>query len=107
MRILWAISSSLIAVLALGCAPLPWQKPGAEAAAVDDDVRQCEQQANVNARKLASSGIGDKPVVGVSPRGQAGVVRSPNVTAPIDPVAEDDYFRACMHDKGYSRGPVK
>ena len=91
-----------IALLA-GCASSPWQKAGADRPAVEEDIRQCQQQANVDARKLAQSGINDKPEVGATPHGQAGVMRLPRAVNVIDPVAEDNLFRACMRDRGYSR----
>jgi len=107
MKKLCAILGACIAVLAAACVSSPWQKAGADPASVQEDVRQCEQQANVDARKLAASGIGDKPIVGVTPRGRAGVMNLPRGAAPIDPVAEDDFFRACMRDHGYSREPAR
>ena len=93
----------LLSVLAAGCAPSQWQKTGTDAAAIEADIKQCEERANLYVNRLACLGVGDKPAVSVSPRGQVGVIRPPNVLPPIDPVAEDNYFRACMHDKGYSR----
>ena len=102
----FAIPALCLSMLA-ACASAPWQKAGADRSAVDTDIRQCQLQANVEARKLADSGINEKPVVGVTPRGQASVMRLPQGAASIDPVAEDNLFRACMRDKGYSRDPAR
>ncbi len=95
-----------IALLA-ACAASPWQKAGAERSAIDNDVRECQQRANIDARKLAQSGINDKPAIGVTPRGQAGILRLPQGVNAIDPVAEDDLFRACMRERGYTREPPR
>ena len=102
MRNLSCSAVAFTAALA-ACASSPWQKTGADPAAVRQDIRQCELQANVDARKFASSGIAEKPAVGVTPRGQAGVMNLPSGASAIDPVAEDNFFRSCMRDKGYSR----
>ncbi len=96
----------LLVTLVAACAASPWQKAGADRSAVAEDTRQCQQQANADARKLAGSGINDKPVVGVTPRGQA-IMRLPQGVNAIDPVAEDNLFRACMRDRGYSRQPPR
>jgi len=97
------LAALLLPVLVAGCASSQWQKTGTDAAAIEADIKQCEEQANLYANRLASSGIGDKPAVSVSPRGQVGVIRPPSVLPPMDPVAEDNYFRSCMRDRGYSR----
>ncbi len=102
-----AIPVACIAALSAACVASPWQKAGADPALVQEEVRQCEQQANVEARRLAASGISDKPIVGVTPRGQAAVMNLPKGAAAIDPVAEESFFRACMRDKGYSREPAR
>ena len=101
--VLGALALVLALVLVIACTSSQWQRPDTDAAVLDADMRQCEREANAYARQLASSGVGDKPAVAVTPRGEAGVIRSPHVVPPSDPVAQSDFFNSCMRNKGYQR----
>jgi hypothetical protein len=88
-----------VAFAMTACARVQWQRPGTDAAVLDRDLQQCEEQARVHAARLAAAG--DKPAVIVSPRGQAGVVQSPHVAPASDPAAQYDALRSCMRARGY------
>ncbi|OGA31116.1 MAG: hypothetical protein A3G80_10995 [Betaproteobacteria bacterium RIFCSPLOWO2_12_FULL_62_13b] len=92
------------AVFAGGCAAWQWQKAGADPAALDEDLQQCQQQASARAYSFALSSA---PEVIVTPSGTAGVVRAPHAVPPIDPVLANDLLSSCMRAKGYRLAPVR
>ena len=101
MRLAVAVS----ALLAAGCADLEWQKPGAGAAALEQDLAECQAQARLRSSHFSRPFAPDWPrVIGMDARGRP-------VTAPYDRLDTDrflyehDLTRHCMNGKGYDLVP--
>ena len=94
------VPSALIGALLIGaCAPLQWERTGTDAAVLNEDLQQCEQQARFHARQYAE--VADNPTVIVTQSGQVGITHSPHAMLASDPRAEYDSLTSCMRDKGY------
>jgi hypothetical protein len=90
------------AVLAAGCTTWQWQKPGADAAALEHDLDECQQQASARSYRFALSA---SPELIVTPGGAAGLVRPTHAVPPLDPALQSDLLDACMRAKGYRLVP--
>jgi hypothetical protein len=104
-----ATLSSMVPVLLLltGCATdLQWEKPGAGAAALDQDLQQCTQRARFDARREEIPRLDAPLVIRTDPQGRPVVVpTSPRSTDRF--LAEHDLTGACMRAKGYVQQQAK
>ena len=81
-----------IFLLLAACAGPPlWEKDGATPAAVDEDGKQCRQQARVAATS----------VLAPPPLPQPGMIGAPMRQQNDYAMREDQEFRSCMLAKGY------
>ena len=100
--------TSAVAVLPLltGCADLRWEKPGVEAAVLDQDLEQCTQRARLDARRGEIPRLDAPLVLRADPQGRPVVVPSgPRNTDRF--LAEQDFTAACMRAKGYALHQAK
>jgi len=88
---------SLTALVLVACAELRWSKPGADAAALQQDLDACRLQARA---QVARSSPRLPPVT--DPRFGTETGQSKQVD---QPVREEDLAHRCMRDKGYSLVP--
>jgi hypothetical protein len=92
----------LLAALAAGCAQLRWHKAGADAAALERDLMECQ----VRATRLAGPAVLFAPdVVGVDERGRVVMGRSSRLESDRL-MLEHDLTGACMRERGYELVPV-
>jgi hypothetical protein len=94
-------------LLAAGCADLRWHKPGADAAALEEDFAQCRAEARLRTPRFSSPYATDWPrVVGADALGRP--VVSPFSRLDSDAfLVEHDLTRQCMNAKGYELVPDK
>lgn len=94
-------SSAVFSLLLLtGCADLHWEKPGVDAAALDQDLQQCAQRARLDARREETPRLDAPLVFRADPQGRPVVVPSSPRHAERF-LAEHDFTAACMREKGY------
>jgi hypothetical protein len=93
------------ALLAAGCADLRWDKPGASASMLEQDLAECQAEARLRSTHFARPFAPDWPrVIGMDARGRP-------VTAPYDRLDTDrflyehDFTRSCMNRRGYDLVP--
>jgi hypothetical protein len=102
-------SASVVPVLLLltGCAAnLHWEKPGVDAASLDQDLQQCEQRARLDARREEIPRLDAPLVLRADPQGRPVVV--PTSQRSTDRfLAEHDFTGACMRAKGYVQQQAK
>jgi hypothetical protein len=95
-----------VLLLLTGCADLYWEKPGVGAAALDQDLQQCSQQARLDARREEIPRLDAPLVIRADPQGRPVVVpTSPRSTDRF--LAEHDFTGACMRAKGYVQQQAK
>jgi len=98
-----AVAASLL--LCAGCADLRWEKAGASASLLEQDLSECQSQARLTAPHFARPFGPDLRVIGMDARGRP-------VTAPYDRLDSDrflyehDLTRRCMNQKGYDLVPA-
>jgi hypothetical protein len=100
------LSAVAVALLLAACADLQWEKPGVDAAALDQDLQQCTQRARLEARREEIPRLDSPLVLRADPQGRPVVVpSSPRTTDRY--LAEHDFTAACMRTKGYVQQQVK
>ena len=101
--------SAAVALLLLsaGCADMRWEKPGVDAAVLDQDLQQCTQRARLDARREETPRLDSALVFRADPSGRPVVV--PNPARDDRYLVEHDFVNACMRGKGYvlARGDGK
>jgi hypothetical protein len=101
------LSAVAVAVLLAGCANLRWHKDGADAAALERDLGECQQQAHAQAvRQSWSYGLSSPPIIGVDAQGHA-LLSQPRRTDSDLFFMEHDLERICMRGRGYQLLPVE
>ena len=101
------VAALLLAASAAGCADLRWHKDGADAAALERDLGECQQQARAQAaRESWSQGISNPPVIGADAQGRV-ILSQPGRFDTDRFLMEHDLARACMNGKGYELVPVE
>jgi hypothetical protein len=106
-RSLFLPLAATLLVAAGGCAPLRWDKPGADAAALERDLEQCRQIARAEAARRAwPFKLTAARVIGFDRGGRPIVVQPfPHETERF--LEEHDLARACMRGKGYALVPAQ
>ena len=96
-----SIAPVLVAGFALlgGCAQLEWHKTDATAEARERDLADCTAQARIEARRMPAL-QSPAPQVVIDNQGRAVAVRPPNQNNERF-LAEHDFMRACMRERGY------
>lgn len=96
-----SIAPVLLAGFALlgGCAQLEWHKAGVTTEARERDSADCAQQARIEALRMPAL-HSPAPQVVVDQQGRAMVLRPPNQNDERF-LAEHDFMRACMRERGY------
>jgi len=95
--------SILAFLLATGCAPSHWEKPGGDVADQENDLLACRQSAQLS--------LGSDPALTsrVRPTMGSGVLAI-QAAPPMDSERQLREFQAtqdCMHDKGYQLKPAQ
>jgi len=80
-----------VLVLAACAGPVQWEKEGATPAALDEDSKQCSQQA-----RLAATAVAAPP-----PLPQPGMIGAPIRQQDQYAMREAQEFQSCMRAKGY------
>lgn len=107
-RATWRAALGLaVALLAVGCAELRWEKPGIEAAALEQDLAQCRRLARLRAEREAwPAGLEFPRVIGMDRQGRL-LVSEPHTRPSERFLLEQDYTRRCMQARGYALVPVE
>ncbi len=101
------VAALLLAAFASGCANLRWHKDGADAAALERDLGECQQQAHAQAvRESRSPGFSGPPIIGADARGRA-VLSQPGRTDTDRFLMGHDLERICMRGRGYGLVPER
>ena len=101
----WAAIVCLL--FAAGCADLRWHKDGADAAALERDLGECQQQARAQAaRESWSPWLAGSPVIGVDAQGRANLSQPGRLDTDRF-LREHDLARACMRGRGYELVPAE
>jgi hypothetical protein len=101
------VAALLLATFWAGCADLRWHKNGADAATLERDLGECQQQARAQAvRESWFHGNPGLPVVGVDAQGRA-ILSQPGRSDTDRFLAEHDLERFCMRKRGYELVPVE
>ena len=100
-------SAVALVFLVAACAPLEWRKDGTDAAALQRDQSECQDEARLRARVEAPL-FGQPPPapVGMDNRGRAVTGRAARYDTDRA-LAEHDLTRACMEGRGYELAPVE
>jgi len=86
-----------------GCAPMQWQKPGADATVSVRELDACRQQARTSSYQEMSTRLSVQPYGMGMDRAVA-----PSFSADGDrAVLEQHFFQMCMRSKGYELKPVE
>jgi len=97
---------AMAAAALTGCADLRWHKNGTDAATLERDLGECQQQARAEAvRESWSHGPGS-PIVGVDAQGRA-ILSQPGRVDTDRFLMEHDLERFCMRKRGYELVPAK
>lgn len=97
-------SAATFLLLVAGCAESRWEKPGVDAATLDQDLVQCTQQARLDARREETPRLDSALVFRADPTGRPVVV--PNAARDDRYLVEHDFVNACMRGKGYELAPA-
>src|SRR5262245_34842562 len=89
---------------AAGCADMRWEKPGGDAAGLDQDLPQCTQQARLDARREEVPRLDSALIFRADPAGRPVIV--PNTARDDRYLAERDFISTCMRGKGYVQVPA-
>jgi hypothetical protein len=85
---------ALVLLLLAACAgPVKWEREGASPAALEEDTKQCNQQA-----RLKATSVGSLP-----PLPTPGMIGSPVRQENQSAMREMEEFQRCMLDKGYKK----
>jgi hypothetical protein len=94
----------LISLLIAGCADLRWHKPGADTAALERDLEQCQKEGRLQAGRETIPRLAAAPVIATDPQGRTFVTQPhPHDTGRF--LLEQDLTRACMRKQGYDLVP--
>jgi len=89
-------------LLAVGCAEMHWQKTGADAATIEEDLQICARIARFEAKQGELPRLDSPLTIRADPLGRP--VVAPNTTRDSDRfLLEQDLTAACMRSKGYVR----
>jgi len=103
------VAAGLLAAFASGCADMRWHNDAADAATLERDLGECQQEARAKAvREASARGFASSPVSGVDVRGRA-VLSQPG-RVDIDRtllLTEHDFELFCMRNRGYKLAPVE
>jgi hypothetical protein len=95
-----------VSLLFTACSDLHWQKPGVDAAALEQDLGQCEQRARLAARHQEVPRLDSALALRADPLGRPVVV--PSNTRNTDRfLTEQDFTSACMRANGYVQAQGK
>jgi len=94
----------LFAAFLAGCAEAHWHKAGAEAAVREQDLAQCRQTAQLEARYQTVPTLGSQVMIGADPQGRPIVKQGMPDTDRF--LLEQDLVRACMRGRGYELVPA-
>jgi hypothetical protein len=98
-----ALAAFCGAALLAGCAPLDWQKPGADADAAGLDLAECQRIGQLTASRMGlAAALPSAPMIITTPSGATAVQSAPMSPAGSDPTLAQQYTADCMHKKGYS-----
>jgi hypothetical protein len=101
------VAALLLAAFATGCAELRWHKEGADAAALDRDLGECQRQVLTQARRGIGMFAPDAPrVVGVDERGRP-IMGAWSRLETDRMLLEHDLQGICMRGKGYELVPAE
>ena len=101
------VAAGLLAAFASGCADLRWHKEAADAATLERDLGECQQQARAQVvRESWTHGISSPPIIGVDGRGRA-VLSQPGRVDTDRFLMEHDLERFCMRNRGYELVPAE
>ncbi|HEU5320815.1 MAG TPA: hypothetical protein VFX28_08430 [Methylomirabilota bacterium] len=97
-----AAGLAALAILAGGCATAPgaharwhtgWDKPGMTGVAFEQDVRQCDREAD----RMMAARPGHQGVASPGPR-----TAGPGPMAPLRQAEHEQAYASCMKSKGYT-----
>ena len=103
------VTAGLLAAFAYGCADLRWHNEAVDAATLERDLGECQQQARAQAeRESWSRGITGPPVIGVDALGRAVLSQPGRVDSDRYLfLMEHDLELFCMRNRGYKLAPVE
>ena len=99
-----AVAAALLAVALAACAGLRWQKAGASAETLKEDLDQCRRESRLQVAREAFPRFTLAPVIATDQRGRTVWVQPhPHDTERF--LLEHDVTRWCMHKKSYELVP--
>jgi len=99
-----SVATLLLVAFLAGCAEAHWHKAGADAAVREQDLAQCRQTAQLEARYQTVPTLAPPTMIGADPQGRPIVKQGMPDTDRF--LLEQDLVRACMRGRGYELVPA-
>ena len=86
---------------------MQWTRPNTAAVAVQEDIRQCHQQAHLRAARLPLAHGSSFAAASASPGREVSIAATPAAAQSEAAQQEFELMTNCMHGKGYKLEPVQ
>jgi hypothetical protein len=101
-----SVTMLLVTAFIAGCAEVRWHKAGTDAAALEKDLDQCRQTAQMEARHETLPRTVAPSMIATDPQGRP-IAIQPIASDSERFLLEQDLTRHCMRGKGYELVPAE